>query len=54
MCTLNNLKSDDGSVCYGVNISYDELADGILGNQAPTRNQLNGNNGGSGGDDFGS
>lgn len=54
MCTLNNLKSDDGSVCYGVSMSYDELTDGILGNQAPTRNQLNGNNGGSGGDDFGS
>lgn len=41
-------------MCYGVNTSYDELADGITGNQAPTHNHSNGNNGGSGGDDFGS
>lgn len=40
MCTLNNLKSGDGSMCYNVNMSYayDELVDSILGNQAPTHN----------------
>lgn len=41
-------------MCYGVNMSYDELVDGIIGNQAPTHNHLDGSNGGSGGDDFGS